>query len=123
MNKYILLGLSLTATSLTAAPFFNNNSSAPSIEQDCILPSTEREKELFKALTKENKRLYNSLDCKGKRRALSLSRQLRDKNQAVQQAAKETGTRQKDEYPNQKDFQKQLQERSGQDAYNKRYGY
>ncbi|NGX26506.1 MAG: hypothetical protein K940chlam6_00430 [Chlamydiae bacterium] len=89
----------------------------------CIPPSSKEEYELMTNVNCESKRLYHSLDCWGKNRAIELSKDCENNNIAIQEAAKEMARRQKNEYPNQKDYQQRVQERSGQYLYNERFGY
>lgn len=91
--------------------------------EECYLPSAREEKWLFAQINAESRRLYNSLDCKGKVRALALSKSFQNKNLAVQEAAKEMGQRQKTEYPNQKTYNEKIEEQAGQDPFRKRFGY
>lgn len=49
------------------------------------------EKQFFSQLDNEGKRIFDSLNSEGKKLALRLSKQFIDKNQAVKEAAKNTG--------------------------------
>lgn len=89
----------------------------------CIPPNAKEERELLSHVNCESRRLYHSLDCEGKNKALLLSEHYENKNLAIQEAAKEMAKRQLEEYPNQKTYQKQIQERSGQYLYNNKFGY
>jgi len=89
----------------------------------CNAPTTQEEQALLSHVRKESKRLYHSLDCEGKNKAIALSKKYPDKNKAIEEAAIDMSHRQREEYPNQKDYQDQLQERSGQDEYDQRFGY
>lgn len=103
--------------------FFQDDSLDQSLQEDCTPPSAREEKDLFSQISVESRRLYNSLDCEGKNRALELSHKYQRKNEAVQEAAKEMGKRQQNCYPYQQNYQKQLEDRSKQDNYDDRYGH
>ncbi len=92
-------------------------------EQQCYLPTAREENWLFSQINSESRRLYNSLDCEGKNRALILSKTFQNKNLAIQEAAKEMGQRQKNEYPNQEDYNEFIEEQAGQDPFRRRFGY
>lgn len=89
----------------------------------CSPPSLREERELLSGVCCESRRLYFSLDCEGKNKAVILAERFENKNLAIQEAAKEMAKRQLVEYPNQETYQKQIQERSGQYLYNDRFGY
>lgn len=88
-------------------------------QTECVLPTAREERDLLPNLNCEGRRLYQSLDCLAKRRALDLAPQMADKNVAVQEAAKEMGRRQliEAEPP-----YLETEEWGGQEGYNK-YGY
>ncbi|NGX59647.1 MAG: hypothetical protein KR126chlam3_00802 [Chlamydiae bacterium] len=115
MYKY-LLGISFFL--MTCA--FAENDHCP---EYCTLPSAKEEHALICHLCLDCKRLYHSLDCEGKNRAIELAKTCENKSLAIEQAAMEMACRQRDEYPNQKDYKKQIQERSGQNLYSERFGY
>lgn len=89
----------------------------------CTIPNTKEEKQLLKNVCQESRRLYQSLDCEGKNKAIFLANQLEDKDQAIQEAAREMAQRQRLEFPNQDNYSKQTQKKSGQYLYNDRFGY
>lgn len=89
----------------------------------CHPPSLQEERDLLDGVYCESRRLYFSLDCEGKNKAIYLLQLHYDKNMAIQEAAKDMARRQLEEYPNQNTYQKQIQERSGQYLYNDRFGY
>ncbi len=113
--KLICCTLVCLQTALFSSPSCENPSPTP--------PSEEEQNLLFSQINSESRRLYNSLDCEGKKRAVELSPQFRDKNRAIQQAAKEMAVRQRAEFPNQDTYQKQEDDLSGQDEYNNQFGY
>ena len=88
----------------------------------CTPPSDEKECELLLQLSCETRRLYHSLDCEGKNRAIALSLRSLDKESAVEQAAREMGRRQWEQYPNQLDYEEQIEDQTGQNAYERRFG-
>ena len=90
---------------------------------ECSPPSACEERALLDSVCCENQRLYHSLDCWGKCRAIELSKECESKDCAIEAAAKEMAERKRNEYPNQKTYKKQTQEQSGQNLYNERFGY
>jgi len=96
----------------------------PWCQEECTLPDPCEEESLFASINQESRRLYNSLDCEGKNRAICLSKQYANKNKAVEKAAKEMGRRQLEMQSDFKDYQEQKQQQGGQDYYNNnRFGY
>lgn len=64
------------------------------LEDPCLSPPTAKEERLlFLEINAESHRLYNSLDCEGKKRAIELSKAYANKDCAVQEAAIEMGQR------------------------------
>jgi len=95
---------------------------APREPQECIPPTAREERELFSQINTESRRLYNALDCHGKRKALELASTYPNKNQAVQNAAKDMAHRRAVMYRNQKRYSEQLKEESNQSEYDDQYG-
>lgn len=89
----------------------------------CTTPCGEEEYDFLAQLSCETRRLYNSLDCVGKNRALELSLCYCDIDCAVEQAAREMYCRQRGEYPNLEGYEERVEDESGQNAYNRRFGY
>lgn len=89
----------------------------------CITPSGEEECGFLSVLSCESRRLYQSLDCEGKNRAIELALCYEDKDCAVEQAAWEMYQRQQGQYPNLEDYEQRVEDESGQNAYNRRFGY
>lgn len=89
---------------------------------DCDPPTAEEESDLFTSLDQESKQLYETLDVEGKNRAVELSQIYEDKSIAIEDAAREMAKRQKSQYPNQEDYPHQLEETTGQNLYNNKYG-
>ena len=118
----------LIATSALSAPeeevaFFSDDVTKQSEQEMCDPLCSDEEQFLVEQLNPTSRRLYNSLDGRGKLRAIELAKTHEDKNKAVQIAANEMAKRQNDEYPFQKDYQEQLEERSRLKPYTRRYGY
>lgn len=90
---------------------------------DCSPPSWECECELLSQISCDSRRLYQSLDCRGKNRAIQLAPCYCDKNEAVAQAACEMAFRQLVQYPNQTEYDEEIEDQTGQTAYNRRFGY
>lgn len=115
--------LSLMLTSLLIEPIAYRD------PLECLMPSCyqtpcgEEECCLLVQLSPESLRLYNTLDCQGKNRALELSICYCDKDCAVEQAAYEMYCRQRGEYPYLEDYEERIEDESGQNAYNSRFGY
>lgn len=103
--------------------FFSDDVTIQSEKDMCEPLCVEDERVLIEQLNPETVRLYNSLDGKGKLRAIELSGTHEDKNKAVRIAAEELAQRQNQEYPFQKDYQEQLDERARLKPYRRRYGY
>lgn len=91
-------------------------------EMSCEPPTAREERDLFCCICQETLRLYNSLDCRGKVRAIELSKELDDKDCAVQLAAKEMSERQIRAYREDKTFSQQLEKKAGQTPYQRRFG-
>lgn len=103
--------------------FFSDDVTKQSEKEICEPLCSDEEETLINQLNSTARRLYNSLDRKGKLRAIELSKIHENKNEAVEIAASEMARRQKDEYPFQKDYQEQLEERARLKPYTRRYGY
>lgn len=95
----------------------------PDCAVECVPPTSCEEQEFLSQIDCMNRRLYNSLDCEGKKRALELFPYYEDKNCAVQQAAKEMGQQELFEQREKKTYSQQLEEKSSQEKYNSRFGY
>lgn len=91
-------------------------------EMNCEPPSAREERDLFSCLCHESVRLYNSLDCRGKIRAIELSQELDDADCAVQIAAREMGERQMRAFRDEKTFSERLEKKAGQVPYQRRFG-
>lgn len=89
----------------------------------CTTPCSESECEFLEQISCESRRLYNSLDCEGKNRAIEIAHCYCDKDCAVEQAAREMCLRQKGQYPNLEDYEERVEGQAGQNAYNRRFGY
>jgi len=83
----------------------------------------EEECDFLSELSCETRRLYNSLDCEGKNRAIELAICYGNRDCAVEQAAWEMYLRQRRQYPNLEDYEQRVEDESGQNAYNRRFGY
>lgn len=83
----------------------------------------EEECDFISELSCETRRLYNSLDCEGKNRAIELAICYGNIDCAVEQAAWEMYLRQRRQYPNLEDYEQRVEDESGQNAYNRRFGY
>ena len=123
-----MIAILIIATSLSSAAeeeivFFSDDVTQQSEKEMCNPLCEGEERTLTCQLNPETLRLYNSLDGKGKLRAIELAKACEDKNKAVRIAAKEMAKRQSDEYPFQQDYQQQLEERARLKPYTKRYGY
>lgn len=93
------------------------------IPEDCSAPCGECECDFLSQISCETRRLYNSLDCEGKNRAMALAHCYSDQDCAVEQAAHEMFLRQKGLYPYLRDYEQDIEEQAGQNAYNRRFGY
>ncbi|MBS0628780.1 MAG: hypothetical protein JSS30_00980 [Verrucomicrobia bacterium] len=89
----------------------------------CTTPCGEEECALLMQISPESRRLYNTLDCEGKNRAIELSICYCDKDCAVEEAAYEMYCRQRGQYPNLEEYEEQIEDESGQNSYNRRFGY
>ncbi len=89
---------------------------------DCCPPSEKAENAFVCDIKCESRRLYFSLDCEGKHRAMALAKEMDSKDQAVQTAAKEMAKRRHGAYPNQNTYQRQIEKRGGQEGYDDRFG-
>ena len=122
-----MLAILLIATALPPADeevaFFSDDVTNQSEKEMCESLCTKDECALLKYLTPASRRLYNSLDKKGKLRAIELGCICKNKNCAVRIAAEEMAKRQNQEYPFQKDYQEQTEERAQLKPYNRRFGY
>ncbi|MDN3507223.1 MAG: hypothetical protein P0S96_08355 [Simkaniaceae bacterium] len=90
---------------------------------ECEPPSACDERMILDGACCENQRLYHSLDCWGKCRAIELSKECESIDCAIETAAREMACRQRGEYPNQKTYKKRTQEQSNQNLYDERFGY
>lgn len=89
----------------------------------CASPCGEEECSLLVQISWESRRLYNTLDCEGKNRAVELSICYSDKDCAVEHAAYEMYCRQRGEYPSLENYEEEIEDESGQNAYDRRFGY
>lgn len=123
-----MIALLLLATA--AAPsvedevaFFSDDVTCQTEEEMCVMPSECEEQGLLNRLTPEGIRLYNSLDGRGKMRAVELLDKGTTPQLAVETAAEEMACRQNGEYPFKKDYQEELEERARLKPYTRRFGY
>jgi len=123
MIAALLIATVLQATSEEEVVFFSDDVTKQSEQEMCEPLCSDEEETLMSQLNPIARRLYNSLDGRGKLRAIELSKVYENKNEAVEIAASEMARRQKDEYPFQKDYQEQLEERARVKPYTRRYGY
>lgn len=90
----------------------------------CSPPSAREERALFSCITEESYRLYNSLDCLGKNRVMELLTEYEDPNCAIQEAARELGQRQLEEYYCTPEYKRRTEESGGQSyEYSDRFGH
>lgn len=102
--------------------FFDDSLPYECEEMSCEPPTAREERCLFEQICQESHRLYNSLDCRGKVRAIELSKECEDKDCAVQMAAREMSERQMRAYREEKTFSQQLEKKAGQTPYQRRFG-
>jgi len=120
MKLLTLLLLPLVSTSQIEE---NPCSPLDQLAEECVPPTAREERDLFTQINSESRRLYNALDCEGKRRTLELMADYPNKNQAVQDAAKEMAKRRAALYHNRKTYPQRTREEGGQEYYDDRYGY
>ena len=124
MKGYLIFSLLLTSMPLFSEELalFDDPIPLDCEEQACDPPSELEERNLFAQINCESHRLYNSLDCRGKVRAIELAELYGDKNVAVQIAAEEMSRRQILDYHEKKTFSQQLEKKAGQVPYQRRFG-